>query len=93
MLKTEQRKYYQIKKGQTLKDVADAFSVSPVLLAKENDLKNDVFVGQIVKIPSARGNRYVVKEGDTKKLLCGSEQEYFRKNGTDAFYIGMEVIL
>ena len=93
MLKIERKRYYQIKEGQTLQDVAETFSVSPILLAKENGLKKDVFVGQIVKIPSMCGNRYVVQEGDTKELLCGSDETYLQKNGTDIFYIGMEVVL
>ena len=93
MLKTESYTYYQIKKGQTLRAVADYFSVSEYLLAGENSLSEDVYVGQILKIPQERGNIYFVQEGDSKELLSGSEENYRRKNGTDIFYIGMRVIL
>ena len=71
--------------------IAQYFSVSEYLLAKENGLTQAPFAGQILRIPSERGNAYTVREGDTKALLCGSEENYVRKNGTDIFYIGMRV--
>ena len=93
MLKTERRNYYKIKEGQTLRQVANYFSVSEYLLAKVNGLKEPIRTGQILEIPQESGNAYVVCEGDTKEKLCGSEENYFRKNGTDVFYIGMRIIL
>ncbi len=91
MLKTQNQRYYKVKKGQSLAEIADCFSVSEYLLAKENGLTQAPFAGQILRIPSERGNAYTVREGDTKALLCGSEENYLRKNGTDIFYIGMRV--
>ena len=93
MLKTEKRNYYQVKKGQTLREVADYFSVSEYLLVQENGLRGALWQGQILRIPKEKGNIYFVQEGDTKALLCGSEEGYKKKNGTDIFYIGMRVIL
>ena len=93
MLKTEQRKYYRVKKGQTLREIAEYFSVSEFLLAQENGLCAPLYEGQILLIPNERGDAYFVREGDTKELLCGSEEGYLKKNGTSAFYIGMRVIL
>ncbi len=93
MLKIEQAKYYKVKKGQRLAQIADYFSLSPYLLARENRLEGEPYAGQILTLPPWRGNRYVVKEGDTKALLCGSEEGYFRLNGTDVFYVGMQVIV
>ena len=91
MLNTIYREFYQVKKGQTLKEIADYFSVSERLLAQENGLTEAPFAGQILRIPKERGNAYIVQEGDTKALLCGDEEKYRRKNGTDVFYIGMRV--
>jgi LysM repeat protein len=91
MLKTQNQRYYKVKKGQSLAEIADCFSVSEYLLAKENALTQAPFAGQILRIPSERGNAYTVREGDTKALLCRSEENYLRKNGTDIFYIGMRV--
>ena len=91
MLKTIFRRYYQVKKGQTLEEIADYFSVSERLLAQKIGLTKAPFAGQILTIPTERGNAYTVQEGDTKTLLCGSEENFHRKNGTDAFYIGMRV--
>ena len=93
MLKSVNCKYYQVKEGQTLVQIADFFSVSPRLLAQENRLTAEPSEGQILVIPKACGNAYTVREGDTKTLLCGGEENYAKKNGTDVFYIGMRVIL
>ena len=67
--------------------------MSEWLLVKENGLTAPPKAGQILLIPKETGNRYIVREGDTKELLCGSEENYSRKNGTDVFYIGMRVII
>ena len=93
MLKTEQVRYYKIKDGQSLRDIAVAFCVSEFLLVKENALTEPPRAGQILKIPTERGNAYIVRAGDTKQLLSGNDENYRRKNGTDVFYIGMRVIL
>lgn len=93
MLKTERKSYYQVKNGQTLRQIADFFSVAESLLVKANALTAPPKAGQILFIPAETGNVYFVREGDTKVLLCGSEENYRRKNGTDVFYIGMRVIL
>ncbi len=75
-----------------MRQIADYFCVSVWALAKENGLKTEVVAGQILSIPKTQGNAYTVREGDTKALLCGSEEEYNRKNG-DIFYLGQRVLL
>ena len=84
---------YRVQAGQTLKEIACFFGVSEFLLAKSNHLKETPKAGQILFIPSERGNAYIVKAGDSKALLCGSEENFKRKNGTDVLYLGMRVIL
>lgn len=74
-----------------MEEIAGYFSVSERLLAKENGLAETPFAGQILAIPAECGNAYTVQAGDTKALLCGSEEDFYRKNGTDVFYIGMRV--
>ena len=91
MLNVVFREYYQVKMGQSLKEIADYFSVSERLIVRENGLSAPPKAGQILLIPKQRGNAYTVKAGDTKALLCGSEENYAKKNGTDIFYIGMFV--
>ena len=93
MLKTDHAKYYKVQAGQTLQEIAAYFSVSAYLLARANGLTEEPMAGQILRIPSERGNAYLVREGDSKTLLCGSEENYERWNGTSAFYIGMRIIL
>ena len=93
MLKTKRVKYYRVKEGQTVRGIAEYFSVSPYLLAKNNSLEREPSAGSILQIPAECGNLYIVREGDSKTLLCGSAESYTKKNGTDIFYIGMRVIL
>lgn len=93
MLRLEQRKFYRVQVGQSLKEIARAFCVSEFLLAKCNGLKSPPFAGQVLFIPSENGNAYVAKQGDDKTLLCGSVENFERKNGTDILYPGMRVIL
>ena len=81
-----------VKEGQTLAQIANYFSLSARVLARENGLKKEVYAGQILQIPKTEGNAYIVKEGDTKRLLCGNEKEYARKNG-EAFYLGQRIRL
>ena len=56
MLKLETTAYYKIKEGQTLREIAVAFSVADRLLVKENGLTAEPKPGQILKIPRERGN-------------------------------------
>lgn len=93
MLKTKQVKFHKVEKGQTLKEIAKTYSVSESLLAKENRLYSAPKAGQVLTLPTEKGNAYLVKEGDTKALLSGGEDAFQKKNGTDVFYIGMRVIL
>lgn len=93
MLKTLQRQYYQVKEGQTIEEIAEYFSVSPRVLARENGLKAQPCAGKILSVPTECGNAYTVKEGDTPTLLCGSEENFVKKNGAGIFYLGMRAIL
>ena len=94
MLKLEIPEYYQVQAEQTLQEIAWVFCISERVLARENCLTQEVQKGQILFIPKSEiGNRYTVKEGDTKSLLCGSEDNFFRRNATNRFYLGMQVIL
>ena len=90
-MKRVEWQFYQVKRGQTLQEIADYFSVSERLIVKANGLSVSPCAGQILRIPKARGNAYTVQAGDTKALLCGNEENYEKMNGTDIFYIGMQV--
>lgn len=93
MLKTEIPDFYKVKKGQTLREIATAFCVAERALVKENSLKEPPFEGQILRIPKTCGNAYFATEHDSKTLLCGSEENFCKKNGTEHLYAGMRVIL
>ena len=93
MLNVVNKDFHKVRAGQSLKEIAEYFSVSEYLLARYNGLTEAPKKGQVLRIPSAQGNAYIVREGDTKAMLCGSEEKFREKNGTDVFYIGMRVIL
>ncbi len=86
-------KFYKVKKGQTLREIARAFCVAERALVAVNDLTAQPYAGQILRIPTTKGNAYTAREGDTKTLLCGSDETYKKKNGTNELYLGMRVIL
>lgn len=93
MLKICVPKYYRVKNGQKIKDIALAFGVAVGVLIKENGLTEEPFEGQLLRISIVRGNRYLAQAGDTKALLCGDDERYYQKNGTHILYPGMWVIL
>ena len=86
-------KYYVVKEGQTLKEISRVFGVAVGVLIRDNRLTEEVFAGQVLYISEVRGNVYVAQAGDTKSLICGSEQQYFQRNGTHILYPEMQVIL
>ena len=93
MLRLKINRYYRVKTGQSLRLIAKTFGIAERVLVKENGLTGEPLVGQILIIPSACGNAYTAKEGESKTLLCGSDAAYAQKNGTDILYPGMRVIL
>lgn len=84
---------YRVKKGQTLQDVASAFSRPARLIAAFNGLTEEVREGEIIFIPETEGNLYTVRGGESKSLLCGSAESFAKKNGTDCLYPTQEIIL
>ena len=96
MLRIVVKKYHKVQAGQTAKTIAEAYGVSVYRLALENGLKEEVSVGQILRIPLERGNTYTVQRGDTKSLLCGSAEAFDKRNaggGVGVLYPGMRIIL
>ena len=85
--------FYRVKRGQTLKSIASAFSCPQRLLAAINALQEEVSEGEVLLLPEAEGNLYTVRGGESKALLSGSEEQFFRKNQTHCLYPTQEVIL
>ena len=92
-LKKEKYLYHIVRRGQTLKEIAEFFCVGERALILENQLTQPPQAGQILAIPQESGDIYTVHIGENKALLCGSEEAYERKNGTKIIYPGMRVIL
>lgn len=93
MLKLERPKYYQLTEETDLKAVAAAYYLTESALIEENGLNSPPEAGQILKLPTPKGNLYTVGEGEGKTLLCGSKERYESLNGTLPPYPGKKVFL
>ncbi|MDE6059844.1 MAG: LysM peptidoglycan-binding domain-containing protein [Clostridia bacterium] len=85
--------FYRVKKGQTLREIAFTFGIPPRVLARENELSKEVYEGQVLRIPSCRGNLYTVRGGESKTLLCGSRENFEKRNGTKCLYPTQVIVL
>lgn len=83
---------YRVKRGQTLCDVARAFCCPPSAVASLNALKEEPEEGRVLLIPPAR-DLYLVRGGESRTLLCGSEENFYARNGTSCLYPGQTVFL
>ncbi len=83
---------YRVKRGQTLRTVAEAFRVPPRLLAACNRLTGEIEEGQVLLLPDG-GNLYTVRGGESKSLLCGSAERFEQLNATRCLYPGQTVLL
>jgi LysM repeat protein len=93
MLTLRRPQFYKVKEGQTLREIADAFSIPQTLLMQENKITKPLQAGEILYLPATRGNLYTTQAGDSKRLLCGSDENYASRNGTDTLYPTMRVFL
>lgn len=87
-MKAEYRncEFYRVKKGQRVREIACAFGLPPRVLARENGLTEEAEEGQILKIPQERRNLYLVQGGESKTVLCGSAENFEKRNGTTRLY-------
>ena len=92
MLKIGKMELYKVKLGDTLKGLSEQLPTTMYALIAENGLTTELTEGQILRLPT-RADLYTVQAGDTKTLLCGSDEAYRKRNGTDVFYLGMRVRL
>ncbi|MBO5045573.1 MAG: LysM peptidoglycan-binding domain-containing protein [Clostridia bacterium] len=86
MLTLSRLKFYRVKRGQTIAQIARVFCIPPSVLVYENGLKEEVREGDVLTIPPQEGNCYLVRGGESKSLLCGNEEQFARKNKTSCFY-------
>lgn len=85
--------YYRVKRGQTVREIARAFLLPARVLAAANGLVEEVRAGQVLRIPPRAGNLYTVRGGESKTLLCGSPENFFKKNATSCLYPMQEIFL
>ena len=92
MLKLREKQLHKVGKGQTIESIATAYKLPPRSIVLENSLTSEVCEGQILFIPKRQGNLYTAKAGESKELLCGSKENYEKKNGRE-LYPGLKIWL
>ena len=92
MLKIEYKKLHKVSNGETLEKIALVYRLPVRDIVKENRLSGEVWVGQVLVLPDRQGDLYTVQAGDSKSLLCGSKENYEKKNGK-SLYPGLKVWL
>lgn len=93
MIKLEEKKLHTVRVGQTLRSIARVYQIPESVLVSENGLNAEPYVGQVLILPKKRGDYYTAQAGDDCKLLCGSKENYKKKNGTEILYPQMKVWL
>lgn len=81
MLKLENKKLHKVSTGETIEKIAKTYRLPVRALVLENDLKGEVWTGQVLVLPPRQGDLYTVQAGDSKALICGSKKAYELKNG------------
>ena len=81
MLKLEVKQFHTVRAGQTLRLIAQTYKIPERALARENGLTEEPSVGTVLKLPAPKGDYYTVQAGDNRTLLCGSKENYEKKNG------------
>jgi murein DD-endopeptidase MepM/ murein hydrolase activator NlpD len=92
---------YKVKSGDTLSDVAHHFGVSMMTLWWANKLesKDDLHIGQVLRIPPVTGLVYTVKDTDTLDSLASrydvSAQHITKLNGLEdpTLVVGQVLVL
>ena len=92
MLKLKEKQLHRVRKGQTVESIASAYRLPPRAIVLENSLTGEVYEGQILRLPKRQGNLYTAKAGESKALLCGSRENYEKKNGKE-LYPGLKIWL
>ena len=84
--------FYRVKQGDTVISLSKKFSVPIGVLIYENNLKRDVFEGDVLFVPKMMGKPYIIKANDNAKTLakefCVSEEELLYKNKSPYFFYG-----
>ena len=81
MLKLEYKKLHKVVEGETLEKISQNYRIPVRAIVGENELKKEVWAGQVLVLPPVQGNLYTAQAGDSKSLLCGSKENYEQKNG------------
>ena len=76
--------FYRVNEGESVLSVSGKFNVSTAKLIKDNNLKSELYPGQLLYVERTEKNVYVVKPTDTLSGIARrfgvSEEEILEKN-------------
>lgn len=88
---------YKAERGDSLRDIAEKFSTTAQILISDNALKEEPLCGEFLYVEIPRGERYIVKPGDSTESLSRkfgkSELEIADKNKIDDVYVGQIIYI
>lgn len=90
--------YYEIKKGDTLYDIARRYNINPELLASLNGLNYDdyIYPDQTILIPKANYSYYITKKGDTLSSvgdIFGSDKDSLLKENPTIYLLEGQLLV
>lgn len=86
---------YKVELGDNVKNIAEKYQTTPMVIIRINNLKREVEVGEFILIEKLFGIEYVVKPKDTiesiaKKFGC-SAITLMTNNMTDFIFVGQKI--
>ncbi len=89
--------FYRVNEGETLFSVCEKLGVPPVVVIKENNLKQEVAAGDILYIEQGDYYIYKVTPFDTAKSIAQkfniSEEKLLSDNSVSYVFYGLSVII
>jgi hypothetical protein len=87
--------FYRVKKGDSINSIFFNYNLPIFRFIKENNLKDEVYEGQIVVINKTQGKTYLVAPHENVKTVAKKlgvlESEIIEKNKTDYLFYGLKI--
>ena len=89
--------FYRVNENETVFSLSQKFNIPPVIIVKENNLKKEIEVGDILIINKCNYTIYKVQPFDTIKTVAHkfnkTEKEILDKNNLPYLFYGLEIII
>ena len=89
--------FYRVNGGDGLLSIASKFNVPPILIIKDNNLKDEIQAGDVLFISKTGGRTYTAKPFDTMESVAAqfnvSAERLKETNGADYLFYGLTVVI